>query len=99
MSALPPLSDASAVDLLGWTGQINGNAKHRFGRTACDDSQKQCVIAIGRLDKNLCLIEFARSLFEISNACVPFRGSLGQVAVKGKALTVQSGSHERQHNG
>jgi len=63
------------------------------------NSLEQLVVAVGRLDENLRLVEPARSFLEFANARVPFRERLRQVAIEGEPLTIQAGAHEGEHDG
>jgi hypothetical protein len=54
------------------------------------------LVAIGRFDQQLGLVFAPRALRQPGNGLGTFIGSLGQIALEGKALPVQATGHQPQ---
>ena len=74
------------------------NADLRARLTMRAQCLQQSFIAVGRFDKNLCLLFLFGALLQLANAGSTFGGIRRQVAIECKILSTQSTAHQGQQN-
>ena len=96
---LAPLRDGLGTDHLILAGEVGGYAKSKIGGADRHDGVEEMVVAIGRLDENLCLMIFQAHRLQLFESSLSIRLFHWKISMECKILTAQSGGHESQHDG
>lgn len=98
-SGFAPLRDGLGTNHLILAGEVGGHTEAEIGGTDRHDGVEQVVVAIGRLDENLCLMIFQAHRLQLFESSLSIRLFHWKISMESKILTAQSGGHEGQHDG